>query len=647
MKQHGTTLARLRLRTIAAATAVLFSPLANSVGAAAPAADIIEPDHATRRVYSVINLGPGDNYAALLNERGQAAYGNFGASGTVNGFFDGNRLYDIGSLGGGYTVVNGLNRYGMVVGESEDAAQHSNILGFYWNVANRMRALSGTTVSSAAAINDRYYIVGLTPAPAISARAIRWNPNGTRTALGPVPFSLSQASDINVGGAATGFTDLANGRIHASLWDQAGNLTDLGTLGGELAFGEHINDNQAVAGESYTASDGGTQGFFWSRNSGMVPINIIPGGMRFVSDLNNRNEVVGDAIVGEASAAYVWSLTRGVVPLPLTSAASSSVSDINNNGEMVGQLRQSVADWTSSRAVRWPGANTPIDLNTRLHRPPAGLILYAGAAINDDGVILAHSNAGLVMLRPGTIGTNAPVLGPMVGLTRFVDLGQDLALSLGFVDNNSAETHRATTTWTDGCPSTGPTLTESGGVGKLKLRHRFCSAGFHTVTTRVTDSGGRSTLSQHDFLVEDPAAPSVSGQGMLSNEGLRSTRRQNNPPLRFTVWAPIGERPAGNSAVLLSGPFHFRSEQVNAAAATGRQARLEGTGRLNGRPGYRFQIQAQDDGSADRLSVRIVHTDPATSAEVVDYDNSAPTTLRTMKAAARNVVLEGSLTVRN
>ncbi len=643
MKQHGTSLGRLRLRTIAAATAILFSPLANSVAAT----DITEPDHATRRIYSVINLGPGDNYTALLNERGQAAYGVFGGSGTVNGYFDGDRLYNIGSLGGSYTVVRGLNRYGMVVGESEDAAQYSNILGFYWNVANRMRALSGTTVSSAAAINDRYYIVGLTPAPAIAARAIRWNPNGTRTPLGPVPFSLSQASDINGGGGATGFTDLANGEIHAALWDQAGNLTDLGTLGGQLAFGELINDNQAVAGESYTATGSNVQGFFWSRNSGMVPIPIVPGNLRFVNDLNNRNEVVGDTIIGEHGFAYLWSLTRGVVPLPSGAAVDSSVSDINNNGEMVGHLRHSLGDGSNTRAVRWAGLSTPIDLNTRLYRPPAGLVLYAGAAINDDGVILAHSNAGLVMLRPGTIGTNAPVLGPMVGLPRFVDLGQDLALSLGFVDNNSAETHRASTTWTDGCPSTAPTVTESGGVGKLKLRHRFCSAGFHTVTTRVTDSGGRSTLSQHDFLVEDPNAPSVSGQGTLSNEGLRTNRRQNNPPLRFTLWAPLGERPVGTPAVMLTGPFHFRSEQVNAAASAGRQARIEGTGRLDGRPGYRFLIQAQDDGSADRLSVRIVHTDPATGADVVDYDNSAPATLRAANAIARNAVLEGSLTVRN
>ncbi|UUZ55844.1 hypothetical protein LP419_10370 [Massilia sp. H-1] len=42
-----------------------------------------------------------------------------------------------------------------------------------------------------------------------------------------------------------------------------------------------------------------------------------------------------------------------------------------------------------------------------------GLVLRAGAAINDDGAILAYSNAGLVLLRPGKRGTDAPVLGPV------------------------------------------------------------------------------------------------------------------------------------------------------------------------------------------------------------------------------------------
>jgi hypothetical protein len=73
--------------------------------------------------------------------------------------------------------------------------------------------------------------------------------------------------------------------------------------------------------------------------------------------------------------------------------------------------------------------------------------------------------------------------------------------------------------------------------------------------------------------------------------------------------------------VRLSGPFQFRGEQLGALARSGQQVRLEGTGRLNGRPGYRFLIEA----SRDRVRVHVAHTD-GNGAEVVDYDNLAPAT---------------------
>ena len=76
--------------------------------------------HSRSRVYSVINLGPEAGATALLNEKGQAAFGSINYYGVVNSFFDGDKLHPIGSLGGGYTWVNGLNKSGVVTGESQD-----------------------------------------------------------------------------------------------------------------------------------------------------------------------------------------------------------------------------------------------------------------------------------------------------------------------------------------------------------------------------------------------------------------------------------------------------------------------------------------------------------------------------------------------
>lgn len=638
--QSGSNHGRRRW-AIAGAAALICAPLQASAGAAGCQCS---------GIYSVINLGEA-GLAALLNERGQAAFGSFGATGYSNSFFDGDRLHNIGSLGGGRNIVDGLNRHGVVVGESDDAAQRSNTFAFAWTVAGGMRALPGASVSSASAINDRGYVVGMVPAPGITARALRWNPNGSVTPLGPLPLSLSAALDINQNGLATGFGNLASGAIHATLWDRSGNLTDLGTLGGELAFGMHINDSGAVAGVSANAANDRMLGFFWSRDSAMVPIGAEGGGARTVADLNNRGEVVGDTLIGARGVAYQWSLERGLVPLPAGSATRSDVVDINNNSEMVGVIERHPAEGGDIRAVRWPGRATAIDLNTRLHRPPKGLVLETGAAINDDGTILAYSNAGLVMLRPGKLGTDAPVLGPLVGLPELLEVGREVALTLGFVDNNRAQTHTASATWSDGCPSSPPSLRQARGVGEVRLQHRFCAAGWYTVTARVTDSGGRSTQLHKDIVVDAPSLASVSGKGTLGHA--LAGRRRAAAPLQFVLWAPVGSgasQQAGRPVVMLAGPFHFRSDQVT-ATAVGAHARLAGTGTFNGRHGYRFVLQAHDGAGeqatgTDRLSVRITHVDAVTGAELVDYDNGAQLKAGRWDAPDSAVVTEGGLRLR-
>ncbi|UUZ50361.1 hypothetical protein LP420_10960 [Massilia sp. B-10] len=86
-------------------------------------------------------------------------------------------------------------------------------------------------------------------------------------------------------------------------------------------------------------------GFYWSRDSGMVPIDVEGGGTRLVADLNNRGEVVGDTVIDGHTAAYYWTLRRGLIPLPTGPATDSDVFDINNGGTMVGQIWRRPVDW--------------------------------------------------------------------------------------------------------------------------------------------------------------------------------------------------------------------------------------------------------------------------------------------------------------
>lgn len=186
---------------------------------------------------------------AVLNERGQAAFTAINHFGLASRFFDGERGRAIGTLGGDYTSVRALNKHGVVVGDSETGELRSRTLGFAWTAGGGMRALPGEFPSRANDINDRNETVGAVRLPGISERAVRWNPDGGVTPLGPLPRSLSEANAINHRGFATGMAELANGELTAALWDQAGRQAELGTLGTGLAIGMHINERQQVAGE--------------------------------------------------------------------------------------------------------------------------------------------------------------------------------------------------------------------------------------------------------------------------------------------------------------------------------------------------------------------------------------------------------------
>lgn len=641
-----------RRRTIAA----LCASLPFWAGAhATPAAPKNSPVAEQRAgLYTVINLGP-ESTSAVLNERGQAAFTDDHFPDTVSRFFDGDRVWPIGSLNGGYTWVAGLNDRGVVVGASAMAAETGG-QAYSWTLAGGIRALPGAPPSAARGINDLGEIVGWMSAPGVVERAVRWNAGGGITPLGPLLAPYSQGLAVNGRGYATGFITGAHEdtQPHAAFWDRSGAQTDLSPAAGGAGYGFRINERDEVAGLINEMPFAPWKGLFWSRATGTVWIDA---GIDFrLGGLNNRGELVGSGEVGNQRKAVQWTLGRGLVRLPVESSLFSHAVGINQRGEIAGWTLRSTADGNFWRAVLWPSSTAmPVDLNTRLYRAPAGLELQEALAINDNGTILAKSNAGLVMLRPGLRGTDAPVLGPIVGLPITVELGQDLAMTTNFVDNAWAQSHKAGVAWADGCASPAPAVTQAGGFGQVRLQHRFCAAGYHAVTVVVTDSGGRSTELRRHVFVEAPGLAALSGEGALAGGAASTGPGHQNAPLRFALWAPLDGTAAsdggaaGAPVVRFSGPFHFQGDAVTLAAATGEgRARMEGTGRLDGRAGYRFVLEAVDGGAtqdsrADRLRVRVTHADAATGAEVVDYDNGAtPPTV----AADRTVVAEGGLRLR-
>lgn len=608
------------------------------------------------RVYSVINLAP-DGLGAFLNERGQAAFSSYVYM--SNGFFDGDRLHNLPSLD--TTLIQGLNNRGMVVGITHDDAEPiSNVRAFSWTLARGLRLLPELG-GAAFGVNDRNQLVGSIPEMNTTGRAVRWEPNGQARPLGPVPPLQSLARAINNRSVAGGFANVADGSVHAMLWDPAGRQTDLGTLRGQYSSADFVNERGQAAGQDFGATDDPMLSFFWSDRSGMVGL-VPPGeGDLFVSDLNDQGRIAGIVQARDqpalVHAAYRWSLSGGFSWLaPVGPGIITDVTDLNNWNQMVGSVERPEG---GPRAVRWDGMADPVDLNTQLYRPPAGLVVHSGRAINDTGTILAYSSAGLVMLRPGTRGTDAPVLGPITGLPTIVELGQEVHATVGFVDNSRSQTHRAAVTWDDNCTSPHPALHEADGVGQVTFQHRFCVPGIYDVTVNVTDSGGRATSVAREYVVNEPGMPAISGQGELIRRAGRDAQA-----LRFTLWAPLNDSAAteadasaiSRARFRTSGAFEFKSDRVSSQSRTANLIRLQGTGRYNGRAGYRFLVEATDGerqatAGGDHLRVRVSHTGPD-GAEVVDYDNGATATAngavsQSATGPDRTMVVGGGVTLHD
>ena len=451
--------------------------------------------------YSVINLGPTTFGRTLLNENGQAAFD--GGLFDVHTFFDGDRLHEVGSLGGAYTSMLALNNRGALVGNSLDAGRpHGDIRAFIWTLAGGMRALPGPANANAWAINDRNQVAGkIDTQYNYSLRAVRWESDGRLVPLGPDSAPRSEAFVINDAGVVGGYTEAADGRFHATLWGGSSKLIDLGPVNGDIASVSFLNERGEAAGVAYDAANNLHRSFFWSPRGGLVTIRTDRAGYSPLAAMNDRGEVAGITYNGDRSAAYVWSRARGLAFLPRNGAAQTEVAAINNHTQIAGAVRSAGG---APRAALWDGVSNPVDLTSRLIRPPTGLVLYTALAINDAGVILANSNAGMVMLRPGMRGTDAPVLGPVTGLPESAAVGQEVQLRLSFVDNAPGQYHSASVEWGDRCPSPHPLVRESQGVGTIMLQHRFCAAGTYFPTIRVADSGGRATTAYQMVTVNAP-----------------------------------------------------------------------------------------------------------------------------------------------
>ena len=208
--------------------------------------------------------GP-DSFALFVNESGQVA--GFGYTNAVPNpetglptigpfLWDSGQMIDLGSLGGVFGGVSGLNKRGQVAGSSNVTRDGSIDHAFLWERGSLLDlGTLGGSFSNAFWIDDSGEVVGAATTPDnLTLRAARWK-NGSVTNLGSLNDDVcSLAFGSNSKGQIVGNSVRCDGDgvSTAFLWEH-GEMVDLNSLiptnaGVRLAEGVFINESGEIAG---------------------------------------------------------------------------------------------------------------------------------------------------------------------------------------------------------------------------------------------------------------------------------------------------------------------------------------------------------------------------------------------------------------
>jgi len=590
--------------------------------------DTTSTSGAGKDVYGVVNAGPGSASGATINARGQVAFDYYpiGRFGTAVGFFDGERTINVSPPGHLQTSSTRLNDKGDVIwlGMLDDPPSRQS-QPFRWSAARgvvQLPILDQDSGTELAGISSRGTIVGWMYGvfSDVNYRALQWTSLNRLVPLSnPAGFTDTWAADINNHDVTIGY-GIGPSATSVIVWNANGRPTVLGMFGAGGASARFINDRGEVAGIVSNASFEFT-GFLWSQGKGLVrlPGNAIPVALNEAGELACLTE---DGTGG--TKACLFSRERGLVSLHPARYDYSRTLGLNDSGVIVGVARRNVNQET--RAFRWSrrGTGAGTNLNSLLHNPPAGLELRAALGVSANGTILASSNAGLVILRPGGGGTDAPVLGPIqVNPIPFVN--DPVPLTLSFRDRNVRETHTATVDWGDGNGPSPAIVREANGRGEVRAQHTYTDDGPVSVVIRVTDSARRTTYVTTDVHVGQPGGfPLLTGGGVLAENASSGVRGM---PTVFKLAIPVGRQRHADTPFTfrLDGRVSFTGERLDNVTVDGSTVRVEGTGKFNGRAGYRFAIDARagalDSGAeAGALSVRITEAGASAPAQRAAFE---------------------------
>jgi probable HAF family extracellular repeat protein len=618
------------LPRLLAGAVIAAAATATVTGRAEPRA-VAAGDYPASTFYRVVNLGAGDiSELPAINVRDQVSFSLHTQQGSRGFFYDGKTVRDIGTLGGATANTAGLNDAGQVVGRSDTPGGASR--AFVWSAGAGMAALGvlpGASESAAFAINNQGVVAGYSDGvPATPPLAFRWSAADGMRGLGAFTggsASFSVATALNDAGLIAGNSDATSSDRHAFAWTQAAGMIDIDSFRSRYSAPAAVARDGRVAGYySVPGTDYLNHAFLWSATNGMRDLGTAGGVESFVLAMSPNANIAG--VVNLASGdqhAMAWTESGGMVDLGTLDGAppgtGSRALGVNKHGTIVGWARNAGGTY---QPFAWTAGGGMVELNARLRNAPARLVVESGLAISDNGVIVAESNAGMVLLLPmrGNRGTHA--LGPVVAAD-LVAVGEPLDASVHYADEDMVGMRGASWSWGDGGDTQPGALREGRGAGSASASHRYAAPGIYPVTATLVNRAGRAVSVSRQVVVHAPAGGIVGGSGaVLSAPGALKAAPLKAGKASFRFVAPSA---AGTGALQfqLAG-WGFRSDELHAAA--GGAGQFEGRGKINGRGDYRFALATTAATAAQakgRVGLKIWHVDPATQATVVDYDSSA------------------------
>lgn len=281
-----------------------------------------------------------------LSGNGTTVIGYYNGPADINrhGFrYSGGTSADLGTLGGNYSIAEGVNYDGsVVVGYSYTGSQYH---AFRWTLSGAMADLGvmpGGTFSYAYAVNgDGSVIVGAGDHNGSSQHAFRWTSTDGFQDLGLLAgANVSYATGVDRSGSVV-VGDAFGSASRPFRYTAASGMTELGFYpGGSYAFASGVSGDGQVA-FGYGGGTGFNQhALSWS-NGHVADLGTINGGYSIASAANNN----GSVIVGESdSKAFRWTAVAGMKDLnvlltdagvSMTGISLASARGISDDGQFI------------------------------------------------------------------------------------------------------------------------------------------------------------------------------------------------------------------------------------------------------------------------------------------------------------------------